>query len=102
MKESARNYENGLGGGSEQWYSTFIRVPHEIISLQFCAPEVVGVWFKLYNITFEVFTGVTMKNAIFLDVAPCESSQNRRFEGTYHLHFQGGKNERATNSVNSN
>jgi hypothetical protein len=34
---------------------------------------------------------VTMKNAIFWDVAPCRSSVNRRFGGTYRLHLQGRK-----------
>jgi hypothetical protein len=29
----------------------------------------------------EVFTAVTMKNAIFWDVAPCVSCKNRRFGG---------------------
>jgi hypothetical protein len=32
---------------------------------------------------------VTMKNAIFWHVAPCEYFVNRRFGGTYHLHLQG-------------
>jgi hypothetical protein len=32
---------------------------------------------------FEVFTAVTMKNAVFWDVAPCRSCElNRRFGGT--------------------
>jgi hypothetical protein len=37
---------------------------------------------------FEVFTAVTMKNAVFWDVAPCRSCVNRRFGGTYLLHLQ--------------
>jgi hypothetical protein len=40
---------------------------------------------QLQYIRFEVFTAVTMKNAIFCDVAPCRSCVNRRFGGTYHL-----------------
>jgi hypothetical protein len=40
---------------------------------------------------FEVFTAVTMKNAVFWDVAPCRSCVNRRFGGTYSLHLQGRK-----------
>jgi hypothetical protein len=36
----------------------------------------------------EVSTAVTMKNAVFWDVAPCRSSVNRRFGGTCHLHIQ--------------
>jgi hypothetical protein len=34
---------------------------------------------------------VTMKNAVFWDVAPCISCVNRRFGGTYRLHFHGKK-----------
>jgi hypothetical protein len=51
---------------------------------------------------FEVFTAVTMKNTVFWYVSPCGSFKYRRFEGTYRLHHQGGKNQRARNSVNSN
>jgi hypothetical protein len=32
-------------------------------------------------IRFEVFTAVTMKKAVFWDVAPCRSGVNRRFGG---------------------
>jgi hypothetical protein len=42
-------------------------------------------------VRFEVFTEVTMKNAVFWDVAPCRSCVNRRFGGTYRLHLQGRK-----------
>jgi hypothetical protein len=31
---------------------------------------------------FEVFTAVTMKNAVFWDVTPSGSCKNRRFGGT--------------------
>jgi hypothetical protein len=41
------------------------------------------------NVRFEVFTAVTMKKAVFLDVALCRSGVNRRFGGTYRLHLQG-------------
>jgi hypothetical protein len=45
----------------------------------------------------EVFTVVTMKNAVFWDVAPCRSCVNRRFRGTYPLHLQSRKiRERGT------
>jgi hypothetical protein len=33
-------------------------------------------------VRFEVFTAVTMKKAVFWDVAPCRSGVNRRFGGT--------------------
>jgi hypothetical protein len=42
-------------------------------------------------IGFEVFTAVTMKNAVFMDVAPCGSCKNRRFGGTCRIHLQGRK-----------
>jgi hypothetical protein len=34
---------------------------------------------------------MTMKNAVFWDLAPCRSHVNRRFGGTYRLHLQGRK-----------
>jgi hypothetical protein len=40
-------------------------------------------------VRFEVFTAVTMKKAVFWDVAPCRYCVNRRFGGTYRLHLQG-------------
>jgi hypothetical protein len=33
----------------------------------------------------EVFTAVTMKNAVFWDITPCGSCKNSRFGGTYRL-----------------
>jgi hypothetical protein len=36
-------------------------------------------------VRYEVFTAVTMKNAVFWDVAPCRYCVNRRFRGTYRL-----------------
>jgi hypothetical protein len=51
---------------------------------------------------FEVFTAVTMKNAIFLDATPCGSCKNRRSGGTCRLHHQGEKNRRTRNNVCSN
>jgi hypothetical protein len=46
------------------------------------------------GVRFEVFTAVTMNNAVFWDVAPCRCFVNRRFGGTYHLHIQGIRNPR--------
>jgi hypothetical protein len=43
-------------------------------------------------VRFEVFTAVTMKNAVFLDVTPCGSCKNQRFSGTWRLLHQGDKN----------
>jgi cytidine deaminase len=41
-----------------------------------------------------------MKDAVFCDVTPCGSCKNRRFKGTFCLHQQGEKNQRARNRVN--
>jgi hypothetical protein len=37
---------------------------------------------KPADVRFEVFTAVTMKNDVFLDVTPYGSCKNRRFGGT--------------------
>jgi hypothetical protein len=39
----------------------------------------------------DVFTAVTMKNAVFWDVMPCGTCKNRGFGGTYLLNHQGDK-----------
>jgi hypothetical protein len=36
---------------------------------------------------FEVFTALTMKNAVFWDVVLCGFCKNQRFGGTYRLHL---------------
>jgi hypothetical protein len=41
-----------------------------------------------YYVRFLLFTAVTMKNAVFWDVAPCGSCKNRRFGGTWRLLHQ--------------
>jgi hypothetical protein len=47
---------------------------------------------------FEVLTAVFMKNAIFWDITPCIPLKiNRRFGGTYRLHLQGPRINRARN-----
>jgi hypothetical protein len=38
------------------------------------------------DVRFEVFTAVTMKNAVFGDVTPRGSCKKRCFGGTYHVH----------------
>jgi hypothetical protein len=40
-----------------------------------------------------------MKNAVFWVVTPCGSCKNQSLGGTYRLHHQGGKNQRARNTV---
>jgi hypothetical protein len=37
---------------------------------------------EIIGVRFEVFTAVTMKNAVFWDVTPCGSCKNRHFRGT--------------------
>jgi hypothetical protein len=39
-------------------------------------------------VRFEVLREVTMKNALYWDVASCRSCVNRRFRGTYRLSLQ--------------
>jgi hypothetical protein len=39
-----------------------------------------------YYVRFEVFTTVTVKNAVFWNVTPCSSFKNRRFGGSYRIH----------------
>jgi hypothetical protein len=64
--------------------------------LFFCS-EISKKQFGLNSVTysrvvrFEVFTAVTMKNAVFWYVVPYRSCVDRRFGGTYRLHFQGRK-----------
>jgi hypothetical protein len=53
------------------------------------------------HVRSEVYTAVTIKNAVFWDVAPCKSSVNRCFGGTYRLHLQGRKIHKRGNSVSS-
>jgi hypothetical protein len=57
--------------------------------MEFVCRQAVRKEKKIKIVRFEVFIAVTMKNAVFWDVAPCRSCVNRRFEGTYHLHLQG-------------
>jgi hypothetical protein len=55
----------------------------------------------LEGILNEFFTAVTMKNAVFWNVAQCRSCVNRRFGGTYRLHLQGRKiRKRGTSASN--
>jgi hypothetical protein len=40
---------------------------------------------------FQVFSAVTLKNAVFWEVTPCRSSVKQRFGVTCRLHLQGRK-----------
>jgi hypothetical protein len=52
------------------------------------------------DVGFEVFTAVTMKNAVFWGVAPCRCGRlNRRFGGSYRLRLQGRKIRERRTSV---
>jgi hypothetical protein len=53
----------------------------------------------VFNVRFEVFTAMTMKNAVFWDVMPCGSYKNRCFGGMYRVHDQGEKNQRGGNNI---
>jgi hypothetical protein len=53
----------------------------------------------IQGVRFEVFTVVTMKNAVFWDVAPCRSCGNQHFGGAYRLHLQGRKSHEQGTSV---
>jgi hypothetical protein len=44
----------------------------------------------------------SLKNAAFWNEMPRGSCNNRRFGGTYRLHYQSEKNRRAGNKVSSN
>jgi hypothetical protein len=51
----------------------------------------------------EVFTTLTMKNAVFWDVTPCGSCKNRLFGGMCRrFHRQAEKNQRARENVSNN
>jgi hypothetical protein len=49
-------------------------------------------------VRFEVVTAGTMKNAVFLDLAPCGLIINRRFGGTL-LHLQSRRNNASEEKV---
>jgi hypothetical protein len=54
---------------------------------------------RLCYVRFEVFTAVTMKNAVFLDVMPRGSRKNRHLGGSYRLQHQGDRNQRNMNNI---
>jgi hypothetical protein len=66
------------------------------------AHNLVGMKQGIARVRFEVFTAVTMKNAVFWDVTPCGSCKNRRFGGTWRLLHQGDKNRRTRNNTSCN
>jgi hypothetical protein len=80
------------------WIGAFIlySIPDTILISGHNAHEDVIKWnfwiIYLFHVRFEVFTVVTMKNAIFLDATPCGSRKNGRFERVWCLHHQGDKN----------
>jgi hypothetical protein len=53
----------------------------------------------LFLVRSEVFTAVTMKNAVSWDMASCSSCVKRRFGGTYRLHLQSTKIRERESSV---
>jgi hypothetical protein len=55
-------------------------------------------WKRLCYVRFEVFTAVTIRNAVSWDMMPCGSCKNRSFGWTYRLH-QVGKDQWARNNA---
>jgi hypothetical protein len=51
------------------------------------------------SVRVEAFTAVTMKKAVFEDVAPCRYCVNRRFGGMYHLHHQGRRKKKKMSTL---
>jgi hypothetical protein len=51
------------------------------VSLKMCAISNRRTIEKISNFILEIFTAVTMKSTVFLDVAPCSFCENRRFGG---------------------
>jgi hypothetical protein len=60
-------------------------VPYCRINLTMEAHDVYGA---IVYVIFEVFTALTVKNAVFWDVAPCRYCVIRRFGGTCHLEIR--------------
>jgi hypothetical protein len=52
-------------------------------------------------VRFDIFTAVTMKNAVFWDVMSRGCCKNRRFEGAYRLRHQGEDNNSRMLLLNS-
>jgi hypothetical protein len=70
---STERYQQSNNASQQQspFYATFSKQPHK---------------FKHYELRFEVFMVVTMKNAIFWDFTWCGSCKNQHFGGAYRLH----------------
>jgi hypothetical protein len=49
-----------------------------------------GALMKMHYVWIEVLTAVVLKSSVFWDIMPSSPFKvNRRFGGTYHLHFKG-------------
>jgi hypothetical protein len=57
------------------------------------------LWELTEKVSFEVFTAVTTKNAVFSDMTPCDYFKNRRFGRTYRFHLQSDKNRRTRKTL---
>jgi hypothetical protein len=57
-----------------------------------CVPNEFNKLQPSIHVRFEVFTMVTMMNAVLWAVTPSDSYRNRRFAGTQRLHHQSNKN----------
>jgi hypothetical protein len=86
--------EQGVGGK----YTACISEKKNLYIIHYAAMSCIlmsvicwGSWSRYIYVRFEVFMAVTMKNAVFWNVAPCRSCVNRRFGGMYRIHLQGRK-----------
>jgi hypothetical protein len=115
--ELASFWQNGVNMGVIRWLTTTAllietkELPERYLSGQQWhnwSPENISANLSLLKVSnatslvrSEIFTAVTMDNAIFWDVMKCVSRRNRRFGGTQHLNHQGDKN-RGARDVSSN
>jgi hypothetical protein len=54
-----------------------------VTALKICIDVKTKPKINFSSVRFEFFTAVAIKNAVFWNITPCGSSNNRRFRGTY-------------------
>jgi hypothetical protein len=62
------------------WHPLLLIMPKDMNN-----KAVASMLIRFWVVGFEIFTAVTMKNAVFGDMAPCGSCKNRHFRGALHL-----------------
>jgi hypothetical protein len=76
------------------------RETHTLLGL---CESIFKIWMNIVRILdFRFSRRLTMKNVVYWDVTPCGSCKDRRFEGTYRFHHQGGKNRSVLRLVTVN